>query len=92
MSRSADGVRRSGIVFGVVSVLLLLEFWIHLLVPFVRGRVPFPLWPWSAMVELVLAALMAGIAAVRRPRLWWFVSGGALMSFGFLVYELAISR
>lgn len=76
------------LVLGVFSVLLTLEFWLHLVVPFMRTRVPFPFWPTSAFIELLLSALLAAIAAIFGSRIWWVVvffagAGLCILLFAF---------
>jgi len=77
------------LVLGVLSVLLVLEFWVHTLVPFMRQNVRFPFWPAGAFIELLLAALLAALAAIRGSRLWWSVVPCALATLVFLLHMFA---
>jgi hypothetical protein len=74
------------LVPGGVSVLLTLEFWTHLLVPFLRTRVRFPFWPTGAIIELLASALLAALAAIRGARTWWIVVFYACASLCFLLF------
>lgn len=75
-------------VLGTLSVLLVLEFWLHLLVPFLRQNVRFPYWPSGAAIELLIAALLAMLSAIRGSRFWWVVSFCAVASMVFLLLML----
>lgn len=72
-------------ILGALSVLLTLEFWTHLLVPFFRDNVPSPFWPTGALVELLVSALLATVAAIRGPRIWWVAVFCAVATLGFLL-------
>ena len=73
-------------VVGSLSVLLTLEFWLHMLVPFFRQNVRFPLWPTGAIVELLLSLLLASLAAIRGSRIWWLSALCAAGTLGFLIF------
>ena len=73
---------------GALSVLLTLEFWLHMLVPFLREKVRFPFWPTGAAIDLLLAALLAVLAAIRGSRIWWGVVFCAVATLGFLFFML----
>jgi hypothetical protein len=75
-------------VLGTLSVLLVLEFWLHLLVPFLRQNVRFPYWPSGAAIELLIAALLAMLSAVQGSRFWWIVFFCAVASMVFLLLML----
>jgi len=74
------------IVLGVISILLTLEFWFHLLVPLLRTRVRFPFWPTGAFIELLASAFLAALAAIRGARTWWIVVACACASLCFLLF------
>jgi hypothetical protein len=75
-------------VFGMLSVMLILEFWVHLLVPFLRQNLRFPFWPASAAVELFVSALLAATAAIRGSRIWWSAMFLATGTVAFLFFML----
>lgn len=75
-------------VFGALSVLLTVEFWVHMLVPFLRRKVAFPFWPTGAAVELSLSSLLALVAAIRGSRAWWAAVFFAAGTLGFLFFML----
>ncbi len=75
-------------VLGILSVLLTMEFWLHMFVPFLRRDVPFPFWPTGAAVELLLSALLAALAAIRGSRAWWAAVFCAAGTLGFLLFML----
>ena len=87
VSRFRNPVRPA--VFGAASVLLMLEFWLHVFVPFWRENVRTPLWPWGALIELSLSAIFGVFASVRGSRLWWVVVLCAAESIGFLFFALS---
>jgi hypothetical protein len=66
-----------------------MEFWIHLLVLHMREKVRFPFWPVVAFVELLLAALLALLAAIRGSRLWWSAAVCAVPTLFFLLHGFA---
>jgi hypothetical protein len=74
---------------GVISVLLTLEFWVHLLVPFLRQSVPYPFWPTGATSALLVSALLALLAAIRGSRLWWVAVFCAAITLAFLFFILS---
>jgi hypothetical protein len=76
------------LVLGLLSVLMTMEFWLHMLVPFLRERVRFPFWPAGAAVELLVSTLFAVLAATRGSRAWWIAACGAAASLGFLLFML----
>lgn len=87
MSRSATRPNPNWtLVLGVISILLTLEFWVHLLVPFLRMRVRFPFWPTGAFIELMFSAFLAALAAIRGARTWWILVACACASLCFLVF------
>jgi hypothetical protein len=90
MSEALRGWRRTwSLVLGVLSVLLTMEFWIDLLVPYMRENVPFPFWPEGAFAELLLAALLASVAAILGSRLWWSAAACAVATLLFLLHGFA---
>lgn len=74
---------------GALSVLLTLEFWVHMLVPFMRKNVRFPFWPYGAFIELLIAAFLAALAAIFGSRLWWVVVLGAIGTVAVLLSMFA---
>lgn len=74
------------VVLGVISILLTLEFWLHLVVPFLRTKVRFPFWPAGAFIELIASALFAALSAMRGARFWWIVAICACASLCVLVF------
>jgi hypothetical protein len=76
-------------VLGPLSILLMLEFWVHTLVPFMRENVRFPFWPTGAFVEVLLAALLSALAAIHGSRLWWAIVLCALATLVFLLRMFA---
>jgi hypothetical protein len=73
-------------LFGVLSVLLTVEFWVHMLVPFARRKIPFPYWPTAAFVELSFSLLLGLIAAIRGRRFWWAAAVAAVGTLGFFFF------
>jgi len=75
-------------VLGSFSLLLTAEFWVHLLVPYLREHLRFPPWPTGEVVDLVLAAVLAGLAARHGSQIWWLGVVGAIMTLGFMFFML----
>jgi hypothetical protein len=72
---------------GAISMLLILEFWVHMLVPYLRRNVPYPWWPTGTIIDLTLSTVLAGVAATRGSRLWW---ASAACAVGTLVLLIAM--
>lgn len=75
-------------ILGALSILPILEFWAHLLIPYLRNHVQYPWWPTSAVFVLLSSAVLAAIAAVRGLRVWWLSAAFALGALGFLLLVL----
>jgi hypothetical protein len=77
------------IVPGLLGMLLVLEFWVHALVPFVRKNVPFPFWPVGAIVDMVLSTVFSALAAIRGSRIWWISCFLSLSALALILIGLA---
>ncbi len=71
-------------ILGSVSIVLTVEFWLHLLVPSLRRRIPFPFWPTGAFIDLSVSGLLAVLAAMRGSRFWWIAAVCAVGTLAFL--------
>jgi hypothetical protein len=58
--------------FGLVSALLVAEFWVHLAVSALWRPIDYPWWPYSVIIEMLLSIFAAIIACIRGSR-WWVV-------------------
>jgi hypothetical protein len=76
-------------VAGAVSSLLGLEFWLHLLVPYLRWHVPFPFWPQGALIDLILALILGCAAAIKGSRFWWAACLVSLLGLSFLLFAFS---
>jgi len=66
--------------------LLLTEYWLHMLVPFLRHNLRFPPWPTGAATELVISALLGVFAAVSGSRGWWAAVVCASVSLAIMLF------
>lgn len=73
-------------IAGVLSILLLTEYWLHMLVPFLRHNLLFPPWPVGAAAELVISALLGVFAAASGSRAWWATVGCAIASLALMLF------
>ena len=70
--------------FGIASIVLTAEFWLHILVPYLRENVPYHWWPELAFVQLSLAGFFGIVAGIRGSRIWFLVGSLGLLTLVFI--------
>lgn len=76
-------------LFGILSVALTAEFWVHFAVPHLRENVPFLFWPEGVFAQLLLAGLTGGIAGCKGSRWWLLVAAIPILTL-VLLYAIEI--